>query len=212
MASGRYSKKARVSVAPFPGAKELFLWTAHPRPRWPHACIQEYVPARSTAWASEKGVARENTEDKMSTTGLEVFDTTIHKTNTWLNEIASELDTTDRHLAYHVLRAVLHVLRDRLTVEEAVQLGAQLPLLIRGVYYEGWSPTGKPLKWSKQEFLACIRDSFRSPMTVPAPERMVGAVFGTLVRHVSEGEVRNVKGILPKTLRELWPQVVSDGN
>jgi uncharacterized protein (DUF2267 family) len=145
-------------------------------------------------------------EAAMSTTSLDVFDSTIHKTNAWLNEIMAQLDTADRHLAYHVLRAVLHVLRDRLTVEEAVQLGAQLPTLIRGVYYEGWSPTGKPLKWSKQEFLGCIRDNFRSPMTVPEPERMVRAVFAVLVHHVSDGEVRNVKGILPKTLRELWPE------
>ncbi|MBP1686196.1 MAG: hypothetical protein H6Q33_2339 [Deltaproteobacteria bacterium] len=139
-------------------------------------------------------------------TGLDVFDSTIHKTNAWLNEIMAELNSTDRHFAYHTLRAVLQVLRDRLTVEEAVQLGAQLPMLIRGVYYEGWSPTGKPLKWNKSEFLGCIRDSFRNATTVHDPERMVRAVFGILSRHVSEGEVKNVKGILPKTLRELWPE------
>ncbi|HEX7406730.1 MAG TPA: DUF2267 domain-containing protein [Candidatus Binatia bacterium] len=142
----------------------------------------------------------------MGMTGFDVFDSTIHKTNTWLNEIMAELDSTDRHLAYHALRAVLHVLRDRLTVEEAVQLGAQLPMLVRGFYYEGWSPTGKPLKWNKQEFLTCIRDSFRNAVTIPDPEKMVRAVFVIVAHHVSEGEVKNVKGILPKTLRELWPE------
>lgn len=139
-------------------------------------------------------------------TGLDAFDSTIHKTNTWINEILAQLNSTDRHFAYHALRAVLQVLRDRLTVEEAVQLGAQLPMLIRGVYYEGWSPTGKPLKWNKQEFLQCIRDSFRNSTMVHDPETMVRAVFAIVARHVSEGEVRNVKGILPKTLRELWPE------
>ena len=43
----------------------------------------------------------------MSLTGLEVFDETVHKTNTWLKEIAKTL-ALDRHGAYHVLRAVLH--------------------------------------------------------------------------------------------------------
>jgi hypothetical protein len=39
-----------------------------------------------------------------------------------------------------VLGGMLHVLRDRLTIQEAVQPGAQLPMLIRGLYWEGWDP------------------------------------------------------------------------
>jgi Uncharacterized conserved protein (DUF2267) len=42
------------------------------------------------------------------------------------------------------LRSVLHVLRNRLTPEQAVHLGAQLPLLVRGIFYEGWRIAGKP--------------------------------------------------------------------
>ncbi len=64
----------------------------------------------------------------MSATGLEVFDRTLHKTHTWLKEIMGELGTEDRHRAYMALRAVLHALRDRLTVEEVAQLGAELPM------------------------------------------------------------------------------------
>jgi uncharacterized protein (DUF2267 family) len=67
-----------------------------------------------------------------------VFDRTLYKTHTWLKEIMEVLGTEDRHRAYMALRAVLHALRDRLTVEEVAQLGAQLPMLIRGLYYEGW--------------------------------------------------------------------------
>ena len=44
----------------------------------------------------------------------------------------------DRRSAYRALRSVLHVLRDRLTPEQAVHLGAQLPLLVRGIFYDGW--------------------------------------------------------------------------
>ena len=67
----------------------------------------------------------------MNTTGLEVFDETVQKTNAWLKGIAEALDS-DRHRAYQALRAVLHCLRDRLTVEEAAQLGDQFPMLVRG--------------------------------------------------------------------------------
>ena len=65
----------------------------------------------------------------MSATGLEVFDKTVQTTNAWLKEI---MDATglDRRKAYRVLAAVLHTLRDRLTVDEVAQLGAQLPILV----------------------------------------------------------------------------------
>ena len=77
----------------------------------------------------------------MSTTGLKVFDTTVQETNTWLRGLMENLHLTDRQEAYHDLRVTLHALRDRLTVEEAAHLAAQLPMLIRGLYYEGGTPT-----------------------------------------------------------------------
>ena len=61
----------------------------------------------------------------MSATGLEVFDRTIHKTNIWLKDLMELLDCPDRHEAYLALRATLHALRDRLTIEEVAQFAAQ---------------------------------------------------------------------------------------
>jgi uncharacterized protein (DUF2267 family) len=144
----------------------------------------------------------------MSATGLEVFDRTLHKTHTWLKEIMEALGTEDRHRAYMALRAVLHALRDRLTVEEVAQLGAQLPMLIRGLYYEGWDPTGKPLKERhKEEFLAHVARELKTP-SGPAvdPEAAARAVFGVLAKKVSEGELQDILGLLPRELKELWPK------
>lgn len=73
----------------------------------------------------------------MSMTGLEVFDATTQKTNEWLDEIMFELALEERHTAYAALRGTLHALRDRLPLEETAHLGAQLPMLVRGFYYEG---------------------------------------------------------------------------
>src|SRR6266446_1981877 len=113
----------------------------------------------------------------MSTTGLEVFDRTIHKTNIWLKELMGMLDCEDRHEAYLALRATLHALRDRLTIEETAQFAAQLPMLIRGFYYEGWDPTGKPLKERhKEQFLARIEQEMRGEDRID-PGRVVRAVF-----------------------------------
>jgi uncharacterized protein (DUF2267 family) len=140
----------------------------------------------------------------MTTTGLDTFDSTLQKTNLWLNDVASRLSLDNRHQAYLVLRAVLHALRDRLTVEEAAQLGAQLPMLVRGFYYEGWTPTGKPLKWHMPQFLTAICDSYALCGELD-PERVARAVFKVLATRVSEGEIDDVKHVLPKELRGLWP-------
>jgi uncharacterized protein (DUF2267 family) len=138
-------------------------------------------------------------------TGLEVFDTTIQKTNSWLKALMQELHREDRRKAYLALRATLHALRDRLTVEEVAQLGAQLPMLIRGFYYEGWDPSRKPLKIrDKAEFLALIEDEFRTDERLD-PELIARAVFKVLAERVTAGEIEDVKHIMPAQIRELWP-------
>ena len=107
--------------------------------------------------------------------------------------------------AYLALRVTLHTLRDRLTVEEVAQLGAQLPMLIRGFYYEGWDPTGKPLKERhKEEFLARIEEQFSGDDQADA-KQVARAVFSVLSDRVTEGEIEDVKHVLPAELRELWP-------
>jgi len=140
----------------------------------------------------------------MSATTIKAFDTTLQLTYAWLHELAEQMGTQDRHRAYHALWAVLHALRDRLTVEEVAALGAQLPLLVRGVYYEGWHPGNKPLKARREDFLAAIRAAFRDDPDVD-PEEVIQAVFLLLSRHVTVGEIESVKHLLPAKLRSLWP-------
>jgi uncharacterized protein (DUF2267 family) len=143
----------------------------------------------------------------MSSSILEVFDASLQKSQIWLNDLARELDWQDKpQNACRALRTALHALRDRLTIEEAVHLGAQLPILIRGVYYEGWKLSGKPVKERhKSEFLDHISAAFREDDTVD-PEKVMRAFFKVLTRHISRGEMENVKHLLPKSLQELWPQ------
>jgi len=140
----------------------------------------------------------------MSTTGLDVFDTTVQKTNSWLKDIMHEMDWQERRKAYQALRSTLHALRDRLTVDEVAQLAAQLPMLVRGFYYEGWDPTGKPLKVRDLEgFLATIALEFRGDDEVD-PDQVARAVFTVLARRITQGELEDIEGLLPKEVRRLW--------
>ena len=140
----------------------------------------------------------------MSATGLDVFDTTIQKTNRWLNELAGQAGCPGKRAAYQALRATLHALRDRLTVDEAAQFAAQLPMLIRGLYYEGWDPSDKPLRLRHvDEFLDRIAQELRGTDQWD-PELAARGVFSLLAQRISEGEIDDIRALLPVRLRDLW--------
>ncbi len=139
----------------------------------------------------------------MSTTGLDVFDKTLQTTNIWLDEIMETVGP-DRSLAWHVLGAVLRTLRDRLPLGLAVHLGAQLPLLVRGAYYDQFHP-GRDIERirSEDEFLAHVTSQFGA--TRPVNVRTVTqSVFSVLGRHVSPGLAEKVRDALPGHIRALW--------
>src|SRR5437764_13205931 len=97
-------------------------------------------------------------EALMSSTGLDVFDKTLQTTNIWLNEIMSDVGP-DRHVAWRVLGAVLCTLRDRIPLDLAIKLDAQLPLLVRGAYYDGYRPSETPSRLRHQdEFLSEVAE------------------------------------------------------
>jgi len=133
---------------------------------------------------------------------VDVIDTTVHKTYRWIDEISEDLGGIGRREAYRDLRAFLQTLRDRLTVDLAAELGAQLPMLIRGIYYEAWDPSRAPVKMKAEEFVEtfinrALLPPEREPLTsLKAPARV-------LLRHVTEGETENVLLSLPREIRLL---------
>lgn len=139
---------------------------------------------------------------------METFDTTIQKTNIWLKDLMEEEGWEDKHKSYLAMRAALHALRDRLTPQEASQLASELPMLVRGFFYEGWSPANKPKKiHSKKEFLDFVSEEL-PPDPELDPERVARGVFSMLARHVSKGEIKDIKSTLPPVIRELWPSTI----
>jgi uncharacterized protein (DUF2267 family) len=140
----------------------------------------------------------------MSATGLDAFDKTIQITNTWLGDIMED-HGPDRQVAWHVLSAVLHTLRDRLPVGLAAHLGAQLPLLVRGAYYDQFEPSKLPDKSrSLDEFLGKVKDELKFTRPIDSKEA-VRSVFRVLSHYVDPGEVRKVRDSLPEEVRALWP-------
>ncbi|RAY11552.1 DUF2267 domain-containing protein [Actinomadura craniellae] len=142
----------------------------------------------------------------MSGTGYPTFDTTVDKTNRLLKEIehAYGWPKDRRNQSYEALRAVLHALRDRLTVEESAKLAAQLPLLVRGVYYDGWDPSKVPQKMGKDEFLRRVRGEFRYDVQ-DGMERLVQTVLQALRQYVGEGEWEHVRASVSRDLAAAFP-------
>lgn len=141
----------------------------------------------------------------MSATGLQVFDKTVQSTNIWLDEIMDERGE-DRQNAWHVLGAVLRAVRDRLPPGLAAHLGAQLPLLVRGTYYDQYEPESQPdVTRHKEEFLKRVERGF-SPGLEIDPEDAVTAVFQVLSHHLDQGQAHKVWQALPEEVRALWPE------
>ena len=142
----------------------------------------------------------------MSASGVTVLDHSVQETNVWLRGVAEQLHFEDRQHAYNALRAVLHALRDRLPPEVAVHLGAQLPMLVRGLYYEGWHMAGKPTKdRSAQEFADHILEEL--PPKFPLdPLTVARGVFEILWERLDPGEFAKLMDHLPASLRTLRPQ------
>ena len=134
----------------------------------------------------------------------EVFATTLQKTNNWIHQINDLLHWEDYQKAYHGLRAVLHTLRDRLPVAEAAHLGAQLPMLVRGFYYDEWKPASTPIKMkTAQEFYDAVKANFAADRNVN-PMRLTHAVLQVLSDNISPGELEKIRGNFPAHVREIW--------
>jgi uncharacterized protein (DUF2267 family) len=142
----------------------------------------------------------------MAATDLGVFDKTLQTTNIWLDEIMERLGP-DRQVAWKILSTGLHKLRDRLTIGLAANLGAQLPLLVRGAYYDQFESAKLPTDCDNQEEFSAEVAEWLSDIRPVDPDDAVRAVFSVLSHHVSAGEIVKVRNALPKSLRQSWEMV-----
>ena len=139
----------------------------------------------------------------MAVTGISTLDHAPQVFAEWLNELCDDLGF-EKPRAYLLLCETLHAMRDFLTVDEAADLAAQLPVLVRGVFYDGWDPSRTPVKpRNKSDLIKRVEARFQKE-PLDDPERAVAAVFDLLRRHVSWGELEQVKLAMRKPIQELW--------
>jgi uncharacterized protein (DUF2267 family) len=132
---------------------------------------------------------------------VDTIERNYHEANEWVNELCRELGTNDEALAWRVLRADLQVLRDRLTIDEGAQLAAQLPHMLRGVFYEGFDPGHQPQKIRHaDDFLHRIAERAELP-DVTGAQPAAAAATRVLRRHITEGEFEDVMAQLPEEVR-----------
>ncbi len=140
----------------------------------------------------------------MTQTGISTFDRSLQKTQEWIKDMQDELKTGSADDALHYLRAVLHALRDLLMVDEAVQLSAQLPILLKGIYFDAWDPSKNPVVMrTKDDFFQQVMADLAG-RTDSDIESVVRAAFRVLKRKISSGEIEDVKAVMSRHLIELW--------
>jgi uncharacterized protein (DUF2267 family) len=79
----------------------------------------------------------------------------------------------------------------------AAHVAAQLPLLIRGTFYEGWDPTKTPLRMSLTEFLARIEKEASLKGTSEA-EEAARAVIAVCWEELGDGTMEHLISVLPR--------------
>jgi uncharacterized protein (DUF2267 family) len=135
-----------------------------------------------------------------------VIERSVEQAHIWIKDVADEYGTDNKQEAYRILRAFLHAVRDRVTVEESAQLAAQLPLLVRGIYFEGWRPSTTPLPYGDRE-TSLQRIADEAILAGPTEASYaVSAAAEVLRRHVSKGEIEDVLAILPQDIRLLFSE------
>ena len=139
------------------------------------------------------------------------FDKYVQKANLLIKEIAEELKLgEDRPKAYRIFKAVLHALRNKISTEESLQLISQLPMLIKGVYVDGWklNPNAQKAR-TVEDFLEDVKKEEGVIGEWDFEDDEIGlayvmGVFKVLSRHVSEGEIEDIRRVFPEDMRFLF--------
>ena len=137
---------------------------------------------------------------------IHVFERTTHEAHEWVNDLAGRTGWSNEREVLRLLRIVLCKVRDHLPINEMAQFSAQLPLILRGMFFEGWHPKNTPVhERHAVDFVAAVEEQIGDVLEYQGLSD-VKAVFNVINAHISRGEVEDVRACLPQELKELWPE------
>lgn len=137
---------------------------------------------------------------------IHVFERTVHEAHDWVNELTGRLGWSSERDVLRLLRTVLRSIRDHLPVNEMAQFSAQLPIMLRGMYFEGWQPENTPTRERHAaDFIAAIEDEVGDVLDYRGTDD-IRAVFHLINARITRGEVEDVRANLPQQIKAFWPE------
>jgi len=107
------------------------------------------------------------------------------------------------HRSYATLRAVLHVFRDHLSVEDALRFAEILPAVLRAIFVENWHPAAEPPPFPDRATLIQEVKANRRDHNL-ASETSISEVAAALRRNVGNADLDRVLAALPPGAIAYW--------
>ncbi len=134
---------------------------------------------------------------------VSLFARTCNKAQIWINEMQKELKRLEGDAIYHLLKAVLQSLRDQMSIHEAAHFSAQLPLILRGSFFEGWNPyVTQQGAQSKDDFVASVKERLGPiGITTSELEPSILVALNVIKKHISAGEIKDLVAVVDPSLK-----------
>ena len=139
----------------------------------------------------------------------DVFDSSLQKSNLWLKDVQQTARLRSRFQAYSALRVVLHSIRDCLPPGSVVKLAAQMPLFMKGLFYDGWHFSPKPRRMDRDQFFGRIRQALRTQPDIDPSLALEGVIL-CLHRRLTRDVIDSALVLLPREVRTLIREISAD--
>lgn len=143
---------------------------------------------------------------------IHYFDKHVKEINEFVKDLSIELGhPDDQTQTIRLLRAVLHTVRDRITISESFDLLAQLPMMLKALYVEQWKYSEKPpLDYSdisgfkeaverEQERMGEQKFDWEE-----STEDLARIVLASLRKYLTDGQAIHIMDQMPKEVKSIF--------